>query len=685
MLKKLPLNTIRIFLFVSICIFSVLDTKMAYSQADKELVGLADELFAYGDYSDALAVYLQATIENPDNVRGNFMVGRCYLYTVDGKANAVDFLLNAHKLDPEVSNKIFYYIAEGYRHSHQFDEAVTYYEKYLEELEFNRRAFVDLDIEKEVKKIDRRIVESHNAKKYIANPMDVAIENLGYINSEYRDYSPILSVDEDLMIFTSRRYGTTGGLKDNDVEYFEDIYYCEKEGDTWGEVKNIGAPVNTESHESALALSPDGNTLYLYNTENNGDVYYSEKSGSTWSKPKPFKEINSEYREEAMSITEDNQFLFFQTDRPGGVGATDIWRCEKQSDGSWGKPEVLSDRINTEWDDASPYFDVNSSTLYFSSRGHDGMGGFDLYKSTYDEASETWSMPENLGYPINTTDDDHFFTLLEDGETAYYSSFKEDSHGSMDLYKIYPFSHHEHVKKEPEEVVEVDSSEVESEPVEIVTPVATPSYLQVSINVMVRDIDTREPINGSLEILTKDRAEKLYDGTISSSGYTTAYSFDEDKVLIFVASADGYQFASTNAIVPGNALSEKTIVVEVYLKKPKLFRINRLRNIYFEFDKFTLKQASFAELDKLATMMKESPSMKIEVAGHTDYIGSHDYNVELSTKRAKSVKKYLEQKGIESSRITSKGYGESKPLASNDDEEEGRELNRRTEFIIIQK
>ena len=673
-------------LFVLICCFGTIDTS---AQTDKMLVDLADEMFNFGDYEDALGLYLQAIEENPENVRGQYQSGECYLRTTSGKSKAINHFLSAYELDPEFANMILYKIGESYRFSHQFEQAIEFFNKFKEEIAINRRLFEGLDIDELNKRCERKIYECENAKTYLKNPVSVKIENLGdQINSEHTDYAPVLTADENTLIFTSRRAGGVGILKDSDNKYFEDLWMATKNGEEWNEPQNIGEIINTGTHESNLGLSADGSRLYIYKTENSGDIYYSEKKSGNWTKPKSLgKPINTEYKEISAFETSDGKQLFISSDRPGGIGKADIYVCQKDSKGNWAEPTLLSNSINTEMDEEGPFYDVNSNTLYFSSKGHNGMGGFDLYRSIYGKDTKEWSAPENLGYPINSTDDDLYFIIGSDGKTGYYSSFKLDSRGENDIYRIYPLDGSE-IIEEPKPIEEPAIAEIiDTTPIINETPTIEEEeiYSPITLKYEVVDYETNEPIKASIELIDKKSNEKIYTGTIVGNNSYTYTNTNVPTTAILIIESEGYLFQTIKIEIPQGSDLEQTIERKIGMRRPKERVINILRNIYFNFDEFTLKQESYNELSKLLKLMNENPNMKVEIAGHTDFIGGEAYNQELSLKRAKAVYNYLSKNGISNSRLNAKGYGEERPLASNDDEDEGRALNRRTEFIILSK
>lgn len=765
------------------------------AQTDVALVELASEMFEFGDYEGALELYLQAIIINEQNQKANLMTGRCYLRTTNAKPKSIPYFHKAFRLNPDVNNEIFFYIGEGYRFGYEFDKAMEHYERYLEMLETDSRCCPNEDIPYLIKRTKKRIEECKNAQKYVNAPGTAIITNLGNeVNSEFDDYAPTLSADGNLLFFTSRRMGSTGGLKDVDHKFYEDIFVSRFEDGKWTTPENMGDKINTIYHESNIGLSPDGTNLYIYTIENNGDIYTSKLKDGEWSKPKAFKHVNTEYQETTVNETSDGKMLFFSSNKPGGKGGLDIYYCLRVKADKWSEPRLLSDVINTEYDEEGAMFDVQNNILYFSSKGHNGMGGYDLYKSTYNPDEDTWTQPKNLGYPVNSSDDDLFFTLSSDGEKGYYASFKEDSRGGIDIYTIKFIDELEQARiaeerrkkevvigykvidDETGEIINADISFLssktgqnageitfngelvqkiftpdmegdyvvtikpqgdkvddyvienidititsstkkqeinreirlkrkvtEEEPVTANNPVRErdgnteiaivkklkKEFKPVTFDLTVVDSQTGKPLSATVKILKKGEENVLIEKTIQSGKYKHVFKDTVETQYVVIISSGQHVFRTIDLPIFASRDQAKTVAKVIELRKPtptvNRKRGQRLRNIYFDFDKHTLKTASYTELDQLEQMLRESATMKIELAGHTDNIGTHTYNKNLSLMRAKAVKQYLVSKGISSDRINTIGYGEEDPMASDDDEKEGRELNRRTEFIIISK
>ena len=681
---------------LALCALSYINEALAQTKKEKKeakkLIKEADGYYASGLLVTALPLYEKANNLVPDDPVVNYRIGNCHLQT-GNKGKALPYFEKAYMLDPEVDEKILLYLAESYHYVEKFDDAISYYNKYIDQ---SKNELL-------IGEAERRIEQCEVGKKLVANPVDIEIVNLGgKVNSEYKEYSPVVSADESIMVFTARKPDSKGGDVDEYGEYMEDIYISKKVNGEWSTPQNMEW-INTAGHEAAVGLSPDGSQLIIFigDVKGGGDIFYCKqnKDGS-WVKPKSFsKEISkkSSYEPSAV-ISNDGNRLFFVSNRDGGYGGLDIYVATKDKKGNWEDPVNLGPTINSEYDEDAPFLDIDGVTLYFSSDGHPGMGDADIFKSKYDSTTASWSTPENMGYPINSTREDLYFWLSGDGKNAYFSSSKEDGYGQQDLYKIVlpqPEDYEERVKvvealvgheieKEPEPEPEPEPEIVETEPEP--EPEPEPTGEEVTVTVKVMDNETKALIDGAvMEIIDKNNPTEKINALTTQGTFRTTFNNEEEITYDLYVEKTGYIYESTTLRVPGIYDDFPNVEKIVYLKKPEVERVTILRNIYFDFDKSTLRPESNTELNKLLEMLKSNPNMKIELAGHTDKIGSEEYNRSLSQKRAEAVMKYLVGKGISADRITAKGYGETKPLASNDDEEEGRELNRRTEFIIKQK
>ncbi len=678
-------------LFFAILLFGISTNIYGQDEGGKELakqyIEIAEEIMQATQAMDqARDQYVAATEADPTNILANWRAGDFYLKTV-GKKNAVKYFLKVLELDPSYRFDIEYWIGQGYHYGSEFDKALAYYSRYRQKLVDNDgyrgRDRVDLA------EVERRIYECNNALEYIANPAHYSVVNVGSaVNSEYEDYGPVLNEDETLLVFTSRR--RDGNINQNvarDNKPFEEIFYSEKNGTNWTQAENIGETVNIMFHASTLALSADGNQLFIYQDDNNGDIYETDrKEDGTWSFPVSMSEsINSEgFKESSISISPDGNVLFFASDRPGGQGGIDIYYSVKDRNGEWARSKNLGNKINTEYDDDGPFIDYDGKTLYFSSLGRKGMGGYDIFKSTYDSAAGEWGEPENLGFPINTPDDDIYFVSTKDGKRGYYASVREDGMGYTDIYMVTILQEDEPgeqlASKEAEEVETKADDNQTQEVTAVETPQSNP-ILPVTITVSVID-ENNEPLDARVSLTSEDNM-MAGKKTVGPGVFQFSVISPDPKSYRLSVENSGYVFQNIDLNVPAASTSARNIDRRVKMRRLTVGTRSVLRNIYFNFDKATFQDDSYNELNKLESMMSSNTGLQIEISGHTDNVGAADYNKSLSQRRANAVKNFLVEKGIDERRITAIGYGEERPLASNDDEMEGRELNRRVEFKVL--
>ena len=435
--------------------------KKTYSQEDSVALSLkyieqADQVYQYQKQAVEIAkkLYVKAADLNPFNIRANWMAGKLYIETIN-KDKALKYFQQVSSTNPDYRFDIDFQIGRAYHYGFNFDSAITSYEKYKKKYydnpKYRGKDRVALAV------VNRKIFECKNAKEFVSKPTQYSIESIGEeINSSWPDYAPVLNKEESVMIFTSRRQdGNSSSDVDSDNLYFEEVFISRKEGGKWSPAKNIGAPINTPYHDANIALSADGNRLYLYKDLGAGDIYYSDYDGAKWSKPKFFSsKINSSvYTESSISETSSPGVVIYSSDRSGGAGGIDLYYCVTDRKGKWYKSKSLGKVINTKYNEDSPFLDYDGKTLYFSSVGHKGYGGYDIFRSVYDSAKAEWSKPENLGYPINTPDDELYFHPTKDGRKAYFASVREGGLGFTDIF----MAHYHGDTKHTEEQIDTTS------------------------------------------------------------------------------------------------------------------------------------------------------------------------------------------------------------------------------------
>lgn len=675
--------------FLPISVYSQQDPKEIARQYMEQAELIMAETKAM---DDARELMVTAADQDTTFIKANYEAGRMHLLTV-GKNRAVKYLLRVFRQDPDYKFDIEYWIGRSYQYGENFDKALEFYNLYKKKLagksNYQGKDKIDLAT------VDRAIFECENGKEFVSSPGNFSIVNIGReINSEYEDYGPVLNENEDEIVFTTRR--REDNLNENvfeDNKPYEDIFTARKTGGTWSYAKNLGPVVNTPYHESSVALSADGNMLFIFNDEGGGDIFYSERQPTGEFGPKiPLPGIiNSSFEEKSISISKDEKTLYFSSNRPGGFGGLDIYKATKDSKGQWTNVKNLGPKINTDLDDDGLFIDYDDVTLFFSSKGRKGMGGYDVFKATFDPATNEWSEPVNLGYPINTPDDDIYFVITKDAKRAYYSSVREDGMGYTDIYMITipdGIKNTDPVVAKPPVEPPVDAIDTTTT-VAVVTPTTnkppTTRGLQ-PLKYVVSVVDASDQVT---PLPAKVKLEGARDNVIvpftpmGDGVFEFNITNDKPKDYRLSVDVDGYVFQNLNLKLEGASTQEKVVNRKIAMRKLVVGVTSILRNIYFDFDKATFKTESYTELNKLEAMMSQNQNIVMEIGGHTDAIGTKEYNKYLSLKRAQAVKDYLVKKGINTQRIKTIGHGKSKPLASNDDERGGRELNRRVEFKVL--
>lgn len=396
-------------------------------------------------YERALEEYFKALELSPDNSLLNFKVGFCYLNINQFKSRSILYLEKAlsvtgKKVDP----KLRYYLGKAYQVNHNPERAIEEYKKYILEVKKELKPetkgapleIIELSRlqEKDIGEAYKKIDECKNLLKFYKTPVKVKLFNLGdSVNSPYAEYDPFISLDEADLYFTTRRPTTKGGGRaEKDGEFYEDIYVVHKKNGNWGKARPMRG-INKKTNDAITGLSFDGTKMFIYRDVNGGDIYLSELKGS-WSKLSNIKEINSEFHESSACISVDGKTLYFVSDRPGGEGGRDIYMSELDAEGKWKKPVNLGPDINTSFDEDRIYVHPYTKALFFSSKGHNSLGGYDIFVCNYENGA--WVKPKNLGYPINDVDDDFSFVVTDDMKHGYYSSFKENGKGDKDIYFI---------------------------------------------------------------------------------------------------------------------------------------------------------------------------------------------------------------------------------------------------------
>lgn len=627
-------------------------------------------------YNEALIQFSRANSFNPNNANLNYMIGRSFFMTKNYE-KAKNYLEKAKSLNPKIAFDLNYLLGKIAHFNYDFDKAIALLTEFRQGLDPKLIHVYEKAISKEIE-------ECKNGKLLMEKPTRVIINNIGKsINSKNPEYSPVVNADRSVIFFTSRRETTTGGLVDEtNGQFFEDIYFSKKStGGTWETPTNPGPPLNSNSHDAIVGLSPDGQQLYIYKDENGGDIYFSKLNGNIWEKPaKLSKEINSEYHESSASFSFDYLTIYFVSDKPGGYGEHDIYKSTKDASGRWTDPVNLGGDINTPYDEASIFALPDGKTFYFSSKGHNSMGGYDIFRITYENGK--WSEPENIGYPVNTSGDDVFFTISASGKFGYYATKKDDGVGSLDIYEIIFLGEEKQVVDNTEDNLLAFRTEGVQERV-IETAEKIEKINMTLLKGTITDKFTHEPLSAKIELVDLEKNQVI--ATLESNKASGKYlvTLPAGKNYGITVKAENCLFYSENVDLT-NAAGYNETVKDIELMKIEVGSKVVLKNIFFDSGKSTLRPESEPELANLLKFMTEIPTLKIEISGHTDNVGSAAVNKKLSEARAKAVVDYMITKGVATDRMTYKGYGFDQPVASNDTAE-GKQQNRRTEFKVLSR
>lgn len=634
---------------ISYSLFLLLLSFSALSQAHRDAYRQGLQAIKFEKYDMAIEKFQEAVKINPEYADAWYYLGKTYDF-LNKYQETITAYRNLEKVKPDYNIGIYYDIAKCYIELDNLRGARIYIKRYLEKapnspksaklihLAMNRLNYVDISA-------DLREMEPNTS-----DPTPIAA-----LNSISGDYMPQVNPTGTRLYFTSVRQGGFDFKDENSAEldFGEDIYYSKLSGDQWSAPELLPEPINSMANDFGSSFTGDGQTMVYVRCDEEGaigscDLYMTQLTGSTWSEPVNMGNVvNTKDWESQPTINSDGNRIIFTSIRSGGYGASDLYMIEKNHLGLWGIPQNLGSIVNTPLSENSPFLAADGKTLYFSSTGHPGMGGADIFYTVFENGK--WSTPKNLGKPINSRGNDTNFSISASGN-AYLASSRLDEN-NFDIFKA---ELPDELKPKPTIVVQgIVSNSEDNKP--------------LSALVLIEDLNTGE-------LIATNKSNE------ASGEYLVVLPAGRDYSVS--ANAEGFFFYSQSFELPKDtAYVEITndIALEPIRKGTKVV----LNNIFFEVGKAELKPISYVELNKAVTLMKNNKSMKIEVGGHTDSQGADATNLSLSQKRAQSVVEYMVLAGIERTRLIAKGYGETVPIADNSTRE-GRAKNRRTEFVIVE-
>ncbi len=591
-----------------------------------------------GKYAEAIAKIQQAVTIDPKFVDAYLSRAGMYANLKKYDSSVFDFAKSL-ALDSVYSSTFLLPYSISLAGTGQFEKALTAVNLFLANKTLNERSAKAGEYRKESYEFAVDYEKKHASTNYVFAPKSLGDS----ANSVYPEYYPSITIDGNKLIFTRRN--------DNDEDFYESSFADGK----WSKAQPLGGKVNTNLNEGAQNISQDGEWIIFTGCnypEGQGscDLYLSYKTKNGWSEAENIGPIvNTDFWESAPSLSPDKRDLYFSSNQPGGYGGKDIWVTHRNEKGKWSRSENLGEIINTKGDESCSFMYSDNQTLFFNSNGHIGYGETDLY-FTKKNADSTWGTPVNLGYPINTIDDEGSMIVAADGKTAYYASERSDSKGALDLYS---FELREDVR--PPKTLWVKGQVFDAK-----TKLGLPSSVELT------DINSRQ-------LISKVQTDE--DGN-----YLT--TLPVGKEYAFNVNRRGYLFFSENYDLHENKI-DSVFTANIPLQPIEPGALVVLKNIFFDTKQAELKPASIVELNKVIQLMNDNPNLKILISGHTDNVGKPQDNIILSNNRALAVIKYLLASGqIAKDRLQSKGWGAAKPVADNT-LEAGRALNRRTELSVI--
>jgi outer membrane protein OmpA-like peptidoglycan-associated protein/tetratricopeptide (TPR) repeat protein len=644
-------KSLGLILFIIVSTLGFGQNKKSEESKALKLFEQAKQAFDSNSFGKSLELLNDVIEIEPGFVDAYLMKSDIY-QELDSVTQLINSLEMALHISPDKYPKSYFILGNAYYKSGFYQQASDCYQNYLQRVDENATF---------VTRARQNIKKCSGAVNILKHPVTYNAINLGEnINSVDDEYWPSITVDGKTIIFT-RLVGSNTPAAKRKAMVQEDFFTSNLVNQIWQPSEPIST-INTEYNEGAQTISSDGKLLFFTAcTRSDGwgscDIYFSRNKGGNWSNPQNAGEpINSMAWESQPSITANGETLFFVSNRKGGKGGMDIWKCTLKGFSEWGRPVWgypvnLGDSVNTPGNEMSPFIHSDGKTLYFASDYWPGMGGYDIFYC-HQKNDSVWSHPQNIGYPINSHKDEQGLVVDASGLNAYYSSDRPGSRG-MDIYSFELYK--------------------EARP----TPV---SYIKGK----VVDEDSGLPVCAKVELIDLDNTASVIKGESCWEKGEFLMCLPLGKEYAFNISTEGYLFYSDNFKLKEVADIIDPYILEIKMKKIKIGGSVVLRNIFFNTGSYELLSVSKVELQKLIDFLNLNKSLIIEISGHTDNVGTADLNQKLSEDRAKEVYKYLVNHEIDQTRMKYIGYGFEQPISSNNSPE-GRALNRRTEFRIIKK
>ena len=625
---------------------SALAQKM-YSTKSKKAIKIyedSEHFMARRQYSEVINMLNMALERDIKFTEAHLRLAFCYkmLNNVESQKSHLEAVIEYTDTSTRYLN-VYFSLGEAYYLTQEYDKALKVLSDFLKSQGINQRL---------IPEAEWLLENVYFAKDALMDALEIDPVMLPpIINTGPLQYFPVLTGDEQKIFFTKRQGAHP--------RYDENIFVSTRDDKgNWTMPVSISANINTANNEGTCSISADGKVLIFTSCQGRGsigscDLYIAYREGNDWSRPVNLgPNVNSQHWDSQPSLSADGRKIYFVSERPGGIGGRDIWLSYLSDNDEWQPAINLGTSINTRRDEVSPFIHVNGQTLYFASKGYPGFGGYDLYYAEYTNGE--WTKPRNLGWPVNTPQDQISLFVTTDGQGAYYSLDSYEQSG-LPLSMIYYFD---------------------------VPPEISVSNRSFYVKGTIRDEKTGAPLKARVEL--RDVIKNELVSVVSSDSVFGEYIMilTEGSEYALYVERPGYILESRNFNLPRGS-DRKPVVMNFSLRKSETGAVTTLNNIFFETDSYDLLDRSITELEKVIEYLKKYPELNIEISGHTDDVGTESYNQQLSLKRAEAVYNFMLENGVSSERLTYQGYGQAQPAYTNDSDE-SRSRNRRIEFKIVQ-
>ena len=651
-------NCLHIWVFVAFFLFGNIalsqNCEQEISKKSLKIYKKAVENLRTKKSREARGAIYQLTKAEPNFAEAHYKMGELYINEKPANVKtAKKYFEKAISICPDSVLYAYYYLGKIYYGNRKYDEAIVFFKHFLNDVDLIK---TDADYYEIQNYLDYSIISA----ELIGNPVPFKPTKINGLSTTADEYLPFISADNEFALFTRRikkyeRKGLTAQWVEKEI-----FSYSLRNTDGVFEAGwEMPFPFNKMENEGAATLTIDNNDLYYTvcfrkksSTILNCDLFHSHFENGIWSKTTSIGDnINSpDSWESQPSVTSDGSTLYFSSNRKGGLGGSDIYKITKLANNKWSDPVNLGAPTNTPANEKSPFIHTDSQTLYFSSEGHKGVGGYDIFYTRQDQEGK-WLDPKNIGYPINSFDDDLSFFVSTDGHYGYYASNRL---GENDMWNLYTFPLYEEAR--PQKVLLIKGEiDIEEQTDSLVVRVQLQNIISKKI--------TEIPVNRK------------------TGKYVAALIFKDDQIL--TVKKEGYVYSSRYLSTQDTTLKQPK-KIDIKIKKVEVGRSYKINDIYFATNDYKLSEDAQKIIDEFFMFLNENPNIHVEIQGHTDNIGQNTANLLLSKNRAESVYNHLINKGTSSSRITFKGYGESMPIENNNTTK-GRSKNRRTVFLITKK